>query len=119
MQNYKELLAWQEAMNVAEKTHILLKTFPKYEQYGLIDQIRRSSVSIPSNIAEWMQRTGKDQLYFLRIAAGSATELETQLLLAQRFWYVDAIQDIMPSLNRVMRLITGLKKKVHTIIHNL
>lgn len=104
--NYKELAVWQEAMNVAEIVYCLLKKFPAYEQYALADQMRRSAVSIPSNIAEGMQRLGKDQLYFLRIASGSATELETQLLLAQRFGYIENIDQALYVLNLVMRMLT-------------
>lgn len=111
MQNYKELAVWQEAMNVAEIVYGLIKRFPHYEQYALADQMRRASVSIPSNIAEGMQRLGKDQLYFFRIASGSATELETQLLLAQRFGYIHDIDHALLVLNKVMRMLTWLKRK--------
>lgn len=52
MLNYKELIVWQKAMDLAENVYKLIQVFPKYEQYGLSDQIRRSVVSIPSNIAE-------------------------------------------------------------------
>jgi four helix bundle protein len=86
---FKSLIVWQKAMALADAVFQLTKRFPKDEQYGLTSQMRRAAVSIPSNIAEGSRRTSKkDYVQFLRIACGSAVELETQLLLA-RNWYPD------------------------------
>ena len=73
MNNFKELKVWKLAMDVAKKTYLLTKNFPTEERYGLISQMNRSSVSIPSNIAEGCGRKSSKELYqFLNIALGSA-----------------------------------------------
>jgi len=82
---YRDLDAWQGAMDLSEGIYKLTQVFPDTERYGLISQMRRSSVSIPSNVAEGQARgTVAFGLYFLRVAIGSAAELDTQLELARR-----------------------------------
>jgi four helix bundle protein len=84
---FKSLIVWQKSMALADAIFQLTKGFPKDEQYGLTSQMRRAAISIPSNIAEGSRRTSKkDYAQFLRIACGSAVELETQLLLVDK-WY--------------------------------
>lgn len=112
MLNYKELIVWQSSMSLAEEVYKIIKSFPHYEQYGLSDQMRRAAVSIPSNIAEWMQRTGRSQLLFLKIASWSACELETQMLIAKRLGYIDTIDNILWDLEQILKMLTALKKKV-------
>jgi len=81
---YRNLKVWQKAMDLARAVYVLTENFPKSEQYGLISQMRRSAVSIPSNIAEGSKRnTDKDFLQFLSIALGSVAELDTQIELAR------------------------------------
>lgn len=88
MQSFKDLIVWQKSMDLVSGVYLLTRTFPREELYGLTSQMRRSAISIPSNIAEGKKRrTRKDFLQFLRIADGSAAELETQLLLAERLSY--------------------------------
>lgn len=88
--NFEKLIVWQKAFSLTEDVYILLVQFPKEEKYALADQIRRSAVSIPSNIAEWSGRSSiNEKNYFFHIAKWSAMELHTQLLLAERFWYID------------------------------
>lgn len=86
LSSYRELLVWQKAMELAVKSYLLSHSFPKSEMYGLTSQLRRASVSVPSNIAEGYGRGGrKEYLQFLFfIARGSLKELETQTILAQR-----------------------------------
>ena len=85
MHRYKELKIWQEAMNLVQSVYQMTQGFPSDEKYGLSSQIRRSAVSIPSNIAEGAGRSSnKDFARFLAIAMGSAFELETQLELSCR-----------------------------------
>jgi len=85
MSDYKDLQVWQESMNLVEEVYKLVKLLPKEETYALSDQLRRAVVSIPSNIAEGQNRnTGKEFIQFLYISLGSASEVETQLLIAQR-----------------------------------
>ncbi len=87
---FENLIVWQKAFLLAKKIHILLKKFPKEELYALTDQIRRSSTSIASNIAEWSGRwSNNEKNHFYHIAKWSAMELQTQILLAKEFWYID------------------------------
>ena len=85
MNNYKELKGWQKSVDLAVKIYELTHGFPKEEQYGLTSQIRRCSVSIPSNLAEGSGRNTKaDFNNFLGISYGSSCELDTQLIIANR-----------------------------------
>lgn len=82
---YRDLTVWQKSMNLVVLIYELTEKFPQEEIYGLTSQIRRSAVSIPSNIAEGRQRGSKrDFLRFLRIAQASASELETQIEIAKQ-----------------------------------
>lgn len=109
MSEYQKLEVWQMAMVLAEEVYKHTRVFPKDEIYGLTGQIRRAAVSIPSNIAERASRAGaKEFLQFLHIARGSASELETQLLLAGKLGYLSAADELMATLTSVKRLINGL-----------
>ena len=89
--DYKQLSVWQKSMDMAEDIHNLIMTLPKEERFAICDQMRRCSISIPSNIAEGHRRNSKKEfIHFLSISKGSVAELETQLLLCQRFKYLDA-----------------------------
>ena len=91
--NFKELIVWQKAMDLAVFAYQLTGFFPKEEKFGLISQIQRCAVSIPSNIAEGSGRVSKKEFqHFISIAMGSAFELETQTILAFRFKYIDEVQ---------------------------
>ena len=84
VKSYRDLSAWQKARLLVKEVYLLTAAFPVGERFGLVSQMNRSAVSIPSNIAEGYGRaTTQDYLHFLRIARGSAYELETQLVLAQ------------------------------------
>ena len=81
--NYKDLTVWKKSLNLAEDVYVLTKNFPNEEKFGLTSQMRRSSVSIPSNIAEGRTRGSRaDFRRFCYMAFGSANELETQILIA-------------------------------------
>lgn len=89
MHNYKKLDIWKDAMELAYLVHELTQKYPKHEQFGLAQQSRNAGYSIPSNIAEGAGRhTDKDFNRFLGIAYGSLCELDTQLILANRFKYL-------------------------------
>ena len=89
------------------------KTFPPQELYGLTMQIRRSAVSVPSNIAEGAARSsGREFAHYLSIAKGSLSELETQLLIGKDLGYLKGDGNLFDLLEHVSRLITGLHKKV-------
>jgi len=90
MNNFKELNIWKDAMLIAKNVFVVNKQFPSDERFGLISQINRSVVSIPSNIAEGCGRNSKKEFHhFLAIALGSSYELETQLMLAESFGYIN------------------------------
>ena len=89
MQDFKKLDVWHKAIAVASRAHALARRLPAEERFELGSQIRRSSISIPSNIAEGAGRgSRRDFARFLRIAYGSACELETQLILAESFGFI-------------------------------
>ena len=89
-QDYRDLFAWQHAMDLVESVYRVTHEWPKEESYGLTNQIRRAAVSVPSNIAEGQGRnSAKEFLHFLGIANGSIRELETQMLIATRLHYTD------------------------------
>ena len=83
MHNYKELLVWEKARKIVKEIYLATQVFPDAEKFGLTSQMRRSAISIPSNIAEGSGRTtNKDFAYFLSVALSSAYELETQVILS-------------------------------------
>lgn len=89
MKNFKKLHIWSKAMDLTIDIYNQTKPFPKEERFALTNQIRRSSVSIPSNISEGCgRRTIPDQAHFMDIAIGSSFELETQILLAKKLGYL-------------------------------
>ena len=91
--NFKELQVWQKAMELVVFAYQLTGYFPKEEKFGLISQIQRCAVSIPSNIAEGSGRvSNKEFQHFISIAMGSCFELETQMILAFRFKYINEEQ---------------------------
>ena len=86
-QSYKQLTVWQKSINLVEGIYTLTSEFPNAEIYGLTSQMRRAVISIPSNIAEGQKRKDlPEYLQFLRIANGSAAELETQLIISKRLY---------------------------------
>src|SRR3989338_9012219 len=85
IKSHKDLLVWQKSLDLVENVYLLTEKFPQRELYGLSAQMRRAAVSISSNIAEGRSRgTRKDFTHFLHMAFGSASELETQLMIAKR-----------------------------------
>jgi len=90
--SYRDLVVWQEAMNLAEAAYRTTARFPREEAYGLTAQLRRSGASVPANIAEGYGRDSKGAyVQHLRIAQGSLKEFETHLLLAERVELVDKV----------------------------
>lgn len=115
IQSYKELEVWQKAMNLVEICYQITSEFPKEELYSLTNQIRRAAISIPSNIAEGQSRwSTKEFLRFLSIAKGSLSELETQLILAQRLKYLseDKLNKIIELTNEIGKMVSGLRKSL-------
>lgn len=117
MSSYKDLDVWKKSFTFCLLIYRVTKFFPKEEQYGLVSQIRRAAVSIPSNISEGSKRgTKKDFCQFLRVAQGSGAELETQLLLAQGLDYLSQTDFASASLllDDVMKMLTVFIKKLST-----
>ena len=91
MKSHKELNVWKGSIDLVTQLYKITKQFPKEELYGLTNQIRRSAVSIPSNISEGAARNQtKEYIRFLNIAQGSLSELETQLIIAKNLGYIDS-----------------------------
>jgi four helix bundle protein len=111
IESYEKLIVWQKSMELVIVVYALTKTFPKDETFGLTSQMRRASVSIPSNIAEGSRRgTRKDFRNFLFTAYGSGAELETQIKIAKRLSYgkENDYQQTEMLLNEVMRMLNKL-----------
>ena len=120
VQTFKDLLVWQEAMNLVEMIYLQTRTFPKEEMYGLTSQIRRAVVSIPANIAEGNgRRSRREYLQFLAIANGSLKELETHLLIAERLNILtkEKSEQLLTQLNMVGRMLTALRKSLNPSPH--
>lgn len=115
MHNFKELNIWKESVNLVVNLYGITKDFPRSEQFGLISQIRRCSVSIPSNIAEGSGRSDADFKRFLSISISSAFELETQLIIANRLEYIadKDLKFLLDSLKSIQKMIYSLKEKVN------
>jgi four helix bundle protein len=116
MNKFKDLLVWQKAIDLAEKVYLLTNDFPKEEKFGLQSQIRRCVVFISSNIAEGAGRNSKNEFrHFLSISLGSSYELETQLILANRFIYIskEELEVILVKLDEVQKMIAGLSKSLN------
>ena len=111
IQTYRDLEVWQKSMDLVVVIYTPSKLWPRDEQFGLVNQIRRSSVSVPANIAEGQGRLHKaDFVRFLSIARGFLTETETHLLIANRLQYLDREQakPVWSLLQEVGRLLNGL-----------
>ena len=117
IRDFRDLVAWQKAMNLAEAVYDLTRSFPQDERFGLSSQVRRAVVSVASNIAEGQGRaSGKEFLHHLSIARGSLCEVQTQLMLAARFAYVgeNDLQAVIAQADEVGRLLRGLARSIGT-----
>ena len=113
--NFKELKVWQKAIQLAKRVYQVTAQFPMEEKYGLASQIQRSTVSISSNIAEGSGRIGnKEFQHYLSIANGSAYELETQLILAKEFNYIDNETYL-----EISTLLTEIEKMIYSFYLSL
>jgi four helix bundle protein len=113
--NHRKLLAWQQAMILVEDIYRITKTFPRDEAFGLTSQIRRSAVSVPSNIAEGAGRNStKELVQFLGIASGSLAEADTQLEIATRLGYLDRDSSVFNQMSRVGQLLVALRKSLRS-----
>jgi four helix bundle protein len=113
--SYKDLIVWQRAMDLVETVYRISAEFPAAEQFGLTAQMRRSAVSIPSNIAEGYGRQAtREYRHHLLISRGSLLELETQLLLSRRLKY-----SLDPDAESTLNEITEISKMIGALISKL
>ena len=117
MRDFKKLKVWQRSHQLALDVYKSTEKFPKSEQYGLMSQMRRSAVSIPSNIAEGCGKEGQAVFArYLRIAMGSANELEYQLILSHDLNYIGkgAFDTLSDEVNQLKKMLVVLVKKIVT-----
>jgi four helix bundle protein len=111
IRTYKDSIVWQKAFDLSVEVYRFSSEFPKHELYGLSSELRKTSRSIPYNIAEGYKRGGTvEYVRFLRISAGSAAELETQVMLADRLGYFseDGSRRIAEMLSEIVRMLDAL-----------
>ncbi len=109
MKDHKELEVWKESIDLVADIYSLTSLFPKEEIYGLTNQMRRSAVSIPSNIAEGAARqTEKEFIHFLFVSSGSNAELETQLIIAKKLKFAENTDFVQQRIIKVQKMLHGL-----------
>jgi len=115
MKDFKSLKVWQKGIKLVVDIYKSSKDFPQEELYGLTSQMRRSAVSIPSNISEGSGRNSDKDLHrFLEISLGSSFELETQLIIAHELEYLsdETFNDLSNKVQEEQKMITGLQKSL-------
>lgn len=114
IKSYKDLVVWQKSIVLAKHVYLLTRKLPKDEQFGLISQMRRAAISIPSNIAEGSKRgTKKDYSQFLRFALGSSAELETQLFLTNELYTIN-VDSLLSDVVEIQKMLATIVKKLST-----
>lgn len=115
MRDFKQLIIWRSGLDLTKKVYRITKKLPEDEKFGLTSQMRRASVSIPSNIAEGCSRNSDlEHKRFLEIAMGSAFELETQIIIACEIDYLS-----FQETETLFTEITGLEKQINALINRL
>lgn len=115
MKSHKDLIVWQNGIRLVTEIYNLTKNFPKEELYGLATQMRRSAISIPSNIAEGSARNhNKEFIQFLYVALGSCAELETQLIISLNLGFInnETLESFMEKIKDIRNMLIGLIKSV-------
>ncbi|KQN38235.1 four helix bundle protein [Pedobacter sp. Leaf41] len=113
MHNFRQLQIWKEGMAIAKATYLLINILPSKEKFGLISQISRCAVSVPSNVAEGSSRSSNKEFgHFLSIALGSLFELETQLLLSADLGFLTSehIESLLTEIIQLQKKISTFKK---------
>ncbi|UPT65366.1 MAG: four helix bundle protein [Sphingobacteriales bacterium JAD_PAG50586_3] len=116
LHDHKELIAWQKSIILVEEVYKMTQSFPKEEMFGIISQMRRCAISIPSNIAEGHSRNSTGEFkQFLGIAKGSSAELETQLIIANNLGFIkdEKLKEVNDLLVDVRKLISGLLRSLN------
>ena len=116
MKTHKDLDVWKRSIDLVIEIYSLTKKFPSNEKYGLISQMQRCAVSIPSNIAEGAARASKKEFsHFLSISLGSLAELDTQLIISNKLKYINDKEYNKVNLDKIVKIrkmIVGLKKAI-------
>ena len=109
MRDHKELDVWKAGIDLVTEIYSVTLSFPKEELYGLASQMRRAAVSIPSNIAEGAARKSENEfVQFLFVALGSASELETQVIIAEKLHYLSSTEALFTRIDSVKKMLNGL-----------
>ncbi len=112
---YKDLIVWQKSIQLVTEIYALTKTFPTDERFGIVAQINRAVISIPSNIAEgWGRELSKNYLQFLRVSRGSLMEVETMILISKNLNYINEKDfiEMNKKIEEVGKILQGLIKSV-------
>ena len=120
MRPQEKLDVWNRSLDLVVRIYKATEVFPTHERYGLTSQIRRAAVSIPANIAEGAaRRSSKEFAHFLSNAQGSASELETELLIAERlgYWGSRGYTEMRDELDSIGRMLVGLARNVKRNLH--
>lgn len=115
MHNFKDLKVWQKAVDMAVKVYTVTKSFPAEEKFGLVSQMRRAGVSVPSNIAEGCAKTSsKSFVNSLEVSLGESFELETQMIISERVGILnpEIAREMESDISEVQRMIMGLKNSL-------
>ena len=111
MKGHHKLELWKRSIEFVTTIYKLTESFPKSEVYGLVQQMRKSAVSIPSNIAEGAGRNSKNEFkQFLSIAQGSTAELETQILIARNLGFIEDSELLLTELDELSKMLIGLAR---------
>jgi len=114
IQSYKQLKVWQRSIELVKEIYIISKEFPKEELYGLVSQMRRAAISIPSNIAEGYKRQGLGEyIRFLNIADASAAELETQIIISKDLYNNINFSKASSLLEEIQKMLAVLIRKLN------
>jgi four helix bundle protein len=117
LKSYRDLEVWKKSIDWVEQIYLASKSFPPEERFGLTSQVRRASVSVPSNIAEGAARTGTGEfLQSLSVASGSLAEAETQLILANRLEMLppERFEALLRQSEEISKMLGGLKRSLES-----
>lgn len=115
IKSYKDLIVWQKSVELVTHIYKLTYSFPTEEKYGLVSQLQRAAISIPTNIAEgWGRESAKNYLQFLRISRGSLMEIETLLIISQNLGFIteEYYKTAQQKTNEVGKILNGLIKSL-------
>ncbi len=112
---YKDLIVWQKSIQLVTEIYALTKTFPADERFGIVSQLNRAVISIPSNIAEgWGRELSKNYLQFLRVSRGSLMEVEAMILISKNLNYINEKEfiEVNKKIEEIGKILQGLIKSV-------